>query len=207
MTIKFSETQEQINWLNRKISLNYRLKTTTVRHVKSIYRGTVYLCDFGVGVGSEIQKSDRPCVVLQNRQANANSSIAIVAPITHTGKKINTIVPIETYFDNDGNKILDGYVNLSQITTVSKIRLGKKIVELEKSDIKKIDTAIARSLDIFKHYDKLKDQLERKIKFIGELKAKRNKYQDDLEELLTLLEVTSLDEAKEKLKDFQKQTN
>lgn len=206
MTIKFSETQEQINWLNRKISLNYKLKNSTIPHVKSIFRGYVYLCDFGVGVGSEIQKQDRPCVVLQNRQANAHSSIAIVAPITHTGKSINTIVPIETYFDNDNNKILDGFVNLSQITTVSKIRLGKKIVQLKKEDIKKIDEAIARSLDIFKHYDKLKNQLDRKIKFIDELKEKRNKYQDELDELLKLLEVKNLEEAKEKLSNFQKQT-
>ncbi|MGL6106660.1 type II toxin-antitoxin system PemK/MazF family toxin [Romboutsia sp.] len=196
MNIKLDETKLHIEWLNRKLTLNYRADNATMQNIRNIKRGDVFYCDFGMGVGSEMQKQGRPCVVIQNRQANINSPIAIVAPITHTGKNIGTIVELSTKFGNDDST---SYVNLSQITTVSKIRLGDKICALNNDDINKIDKAIAYSLEIYKHYDKLKKKNDKNLLYIEKVKQERNIAQDSLKDILNTLGVADIDEAKSKI--------
>jgi mRNA interferase MazF len=114
----------------------------------------VFHCHFGVGVGSEFQKR-RPCVVLSNSINNMNNSVVVVAPITHTQKDLPICVPIADKRNADGNVILDGCANLSGLRSVSSYRLAGLICELEKSEMDKIDAAIARHLDVIRHYNTL----------------------------------------------------
>jgi len=84
-----------------------------------------------------------------------NSAVVIVAPITHTQKKIPVCVPISEKHDANGTVILDGYANLSGLRAVSSYRLAGLICELDNSEMKLIDAAIAKHLDIIHHYNTL----------------------------------------------------
>lgn len=103
---------------------------------RNIYRGQVYFCELGEGIGSEECK-ERPCIILQNNTGNKNSRNTIVAPITN-GRAIRSIsvkVPDNTYFytDKDGIKCaLSGNILLGNIITVSKARLGDFVCDLSK---------------------------------------------------------------------------
>ena len=46
-----------------------------------VYRGEVYLVDFGIGYGSE-QGGVRPAVIVQNNIGNKYSPTTIVVPVT-----------------------------------------------------------------------------------------------------------------------------
>ena len=164
MNIDLQETQNIIDSAKEQVYLQG--KTHTGNRAKP-RRGQVFNCHLGVGVGSEFQKR-RPCVVLSNNVNNVNNSVVIVAPITHTQKDLPICVPIADKHGADGSLILNGFANLSGLRSVSSYRLAGMICELENEEMNKIDAAIARHLDIMRHYSTLqsviqdnKDHIER----------------------------------------------
>ena len=66
MNVDLGRVQSFIDWLKTKVFLDARSSNAKNRKVK---RGQVYRCNFGCGVGSEMQK-DRPALVIQNDPAN-----------------------------------------------------------------------------------------------------------------------------------------
>ena len=66
-------------------------------------------------------QKERHCVIIQSDVGNINSSNVIVAPFTHTSKPIPSMAHIDMQED------CDGQVNLSNVQTVSKARLGDYI--------------------------------------------------------------------------------
>lgn len=167
MNIDLSETQAQIDWLKQKLYLNVQSQNATKRVVK---RGQVYSCELGVGVGSEMQKK-RPCVIIQNDVGNARSATTTVVPITHTIKSLNCFVPIKEKYDVNGTVILNGSVNVSAIRSIDKARIGNHICDLETSEMKEVDKAIALNMDIFKHYKTLQNMYDDKLVYIEKLNA------------------------------------
>jgi mRNA interferase MazF len=162
--IDLQETQNIIDSTKEQVYLQG--KTHTGNRAKP-HRGQVFNCHLGVGVGSEFQKR-RPCVVLSNNVNNVNNSIVIVAPITHTQKDLPICVPIADKRGADGALILNGCANLSGLRSVSSYRLAGMICELENEEMNRIDAAIARHLDVMRHYSTLqsviqdnKDHIER----------------------------------------------
>ena len=125
LKIELSKVQSQLEWTKKKLYLDTITEKAKQRNVR---RGEVYECNFGVGIGSEMQK-ERPCVIIQGNVGNINSSNVIVAPITHTNKSLPTMANITPQY-NEQEAILDGCVNLSNIQTVSKARLGNYITKL-----------------------------------------------------------------------------
>lgn len=123
MNIDLSKTQQYLDWLKDKLYLNAIARSAGKR---TIFRGQVYHCNLGVGIGSEECKN-RPCVILQYDSANKTSPNTIVAPITHTTSSLPIVVPITDKLDDKGNIILDGNVLLGNIVCVSKARLGDYI--------------------------------------------------------------------------------
>jgi mRNA interferase MazF len=139
-------------------------KTHTGNHAKP-RRGQVFNCHLGVGVGSEFQKR-RPCVVLSNTVSNINTAVVVVAPITHTQKNYPIFVPLTDKHDVNGKVILEGYADLSSIRTVSSYRLAGLICELDSGEMKQIDAAIARHLDLMHHYNTIMKTAEDKGKHV-----------------------------------------
>ena len=171
MQIDLQKTQSYLEWTKTMLFLDSISSKAKQRIIK---RGQVYRCNLGTGIGSEEGK-ERPCVILQRNSSNSKSPNTIVAPITHSSSTLDIVIPIQDKFDINQDLILDGNVLLGNVVTVSKARLGAYICDLNNSEMKAIDIALASSLDIKKHYDKLKaihdDKLEGFRDFAGNKKA------------------------------------
>ena len=188
MDIDLSKVQKYLDWLKRKLYLDKLAEKSKTRVVK---RGRVYWCDFGIGIGSEMSKeSPRPCVVLQQMVANIKSPNTIVVPVTHDIGHLPCLVPIRDYYSEDGDLILDGQVNVSNVVCVSKSRLGDFIADLDNSEIKNIEIAIATQLGIYGKYKSLKDKINSKDEYIKRLKEQRNNAQDELEAIRKMLKIS-----------------
>ena len=161
-----NEVLDYAQWAKDIILINSKSPQASHRQVD---RGQVYWCKLGMGVGSEERKT-RPCVVIQNNGANRNSPIVIVAPITHSKAGLDTVVQIESYADDHGDIILDGYAIFGNIICISKARLGNFIMKLSKEDMIKIDRAISLSLYIFHHYEKMERKLKDTENYVKKLK-------------------------------------
>ena len=73
---------------------------------------------------SDDAKNSRPCVVVSPDEMNKNIDSVIVAPISLVTRKYPTRILFE-FLGKERAVVLD------QITTVEKVRLGKKIGEIE----------------------------------------------------------------------------
>lgn len=176
MNIDLTKTQQYLEWFKNKLYLNAIAPSAKNR---IIYRGQVYRCNLGVGVGSEECK-ERPCVILQYNSANRTSPNTVVAPITHTTSALPIVVPIAEKKDSSGKVILDGNVLLGNITCVSKARLGDYIADLTADEMRAVDKALSISLDTNHYYQTLQNMYNDKLQYIEKLKNNRSSLQADL---------------------------
>jgi mRNA interferase MazF len=100
--------------------------------------------------------------------------------------------------------ILDGQANASNMLCVSKARLGDLVCTLPKDEMKKIDEAIAKSVDIMVYYSELSKKLAKRDSYIEKLKLERNQAQDELKELHMILEVDDGVSLKDFVQNFKK---
>lgn len=190
MNKEIEKIQNILSWVKQQIFLDTIADKAKSRKVK---RGEIYHCNFGFGIGSEIQK-ERPCVIIQNDIRNFNSGTVIVAPITHTDKPLPCMAQIQTQYNADGTILVDGYVNLSHMQTVSKARLGDFIAKLPNSDIKKVNLAVYDTAGLMSEIKEYERKLEDKLSYIERLKAERNKAQDDLNIVYNLTKTKNITE-------------
>lgn len=176
MNIDLTKTQQYLEWFKNKLYLNAIAPSAKNR---ILYRGQVYRCNLGVGIGSEECK-ERPCVILQYNSANRTSPNTVVAPITHTTSALPIVVPIAEKKDSSGKLILDGNVLLGNITCVSKARLGDYIADLTADEMRAVDKAISISLDTNHYYQTLQNIYNDKLQYIEKLKNNRSSLQADL---------------------------
>lgn len=194
MYIDSLQIDKMLEWLKIKLKLDATSANAKRRMVK---RGQVYRCNFGCGIGSEMNK-ERPVVVVQNDIGNMHSGNTIVVPITHDTSTLPCVANISTQVDLNGNNILDGQANASNILCVSKARLGDFVCELSNEEMKKVDEAIAKSVDIMKYYAEVSKKLFKRESYIEKIKDERNRAQDELAELRKILDI----DDKESLKEF-----
>ena len=190
MQIELSKIQNLLDWIKTKIYLD-ATSTNSIKRV--VRRGEVYKCNFGIGIGSEMQK-ERPAVIVQNNNRNLRSGNVIVVPISHTNKNISCIIPIETKKDEYENIILDGYANVSNLMCVSKARLGSYITTITKEEMKDIDKQLFATLDLFDYYKKFERQLKDKEQYILKLK-------NQLTELKQITDTDSYENLKKKISE------
>lgn len=93
-------------------------------------RFEVYYVNLDPTIGSEIKKT-RLCVIISPNEMNYNISTVIIAPIT---SKLRNY-PTRISFKVEGKQ---GQIVLDQIRTVDKIRLVKKIDNLNKATQNKV---------------------------------------------------------------------
>jgi mRNA interferase MazF len=110
-------------------------------------RGEIHLVEFDPARGSEIQKT-RPAVVIQNDIGNLHSPIVIVAAIS--SKLSATPFPVEvTVSPTKGNGLaVKSAIQLNQIRSIDKLRLIRKLGELDSASMAKVDVAIGISLGL-----------------------------------------------------------
>ncbi len=69
MNVDLTRVQKILDWVKSQIFLDATSVNAQNRLVK---RGQVYRCNFGCGIGSEMQK-DRPAVIIQTDPNNKSS--------------------------------------------------------------------------------------------------------------------------------------
>jgi mRNA interferase MazF len=109
-----------------------------------VKRGEIYLIDWNPSRGSE-QAGYRPAVVIQNDHGNKYGSTTSVATISTTIKVFPFLVPIKA---KEGGLDSDSIINLSQIMTIDKSRLNKKLGQISEETLQLVDKAIIHSLNI-----------------------------------------------------------
>ena len=179
MNIELNKVQKILEWIRRKLYLETIASNARKRMVK---RGQVYRCDFGIGIGSEMQK-ERPAIIVQNDIGNIHSSNTIVIPITHTQHTSPCVVMILPKKKSNGEVLLDGYANTTNVMCVSKARLGEYITTLSRKEMIQIDEAIAKSMGMMHYYAELKEKYEDKMEYIAKIKEERNYAQDEMQRI------------------------
>lgn len=110
-------------------------------------RGEIYLIDFSKGGKSSEQKGYRPALVIQNNIGNKYSSTIIVAALST--KFTHQYIPTNVLCKKQESGLeKDSVINLSQIRTISKKRLKKRIGKVADEIIKKINKALAISIGL-----------------------------------------------------------
>ncbi|MDP3028625.1 MAG: type II toxin-antitoxin system PemK/MazF family toxin [Deltaproteobacteria bacterium] len=107
-------------------------------------RGEVWLVNWNPARGSE-QAGRRPALVIQNDIGNEKASTTIVAAISSSLK----IFPMNVKFEPpEGGLDSPSIVKTSQILTVDKKRLERRIGRLSKEKMEEVNEAIKLSLDL-----------------------------------------------------------
>lgn len=111
--------------------------------MNTVKRGELYYADLNPVVGNE-QGGIRPVVIIQNDRGNKYSHTTIVAPITSRKK---ARIPTHVIINNKCLKYVS-LILLEQIRIIDKLRLKENIGKLTDDELKKLDNAIAVSLNI-----------------------------------------------------------
>jgi mRNA interferase MazF len=107
-------------------------------------RGEIWLVNFNPGRGSE-QKGIRPALVIQNDTGNLHASITIVAAITTTIKEFPVTIVVPS---GEGGLRQRSMINLTQVLTIDKERLQKRLGNLSDVTLQRVNEAIRISLDV-----------------------------------------------------------
>lgn len=104
-------------------------------------RGEVYWVALDPTLGGEVNKT-RPAIILSNNLANQVLNRVIMVPLT---TNVDRLLPGEALVDVSGRpqKALG-----SQLRTVSKLRIGKRLGELSTVDLDKVERAVLFQLGI-----------------------------------------------------------
>ncbi len=119
-------------------------------HPLKIHTGEIYYITMTDGVGTEL-KGDHLGIVIQNKKANLYSSKVNIIPIEGDGAKINKNYNIELYNDDLTEGHLDknpSRIITTDILTVDKCRLGKKIGKITPDKLYETKKYIKKQLDI-----------------------------------------------------------
>lgn len=110
-----------------------------------VRRGDVFLVDFNPARGSE-QAGFRPALVIQNDVGNRHSPTAIVAAISAAPERPYPF--LVRLAAGEGGLERESAVNASQILTVDKSRLTRKLGSLSAERMRQVDRAVRISLGL-----------------------------------------------------------
>ena len=104
-------------------------------------RGEVWWVNFEPSVGGEIKKR-RPAVIISNDAANRFLNRVQVVPVT---SNVERLYPSEAYITVQGER---RKAMADQLTTVSKSRLGERMTELTRAEMRLVEQAVRLQLGL-----------------------------------------------------------
>lgn len=104
-------------------------------------RGEVWWVEFNKGVGEEIQKT-RPAVIVSNDRSNYHLQRVQIVPLT---SNFFRLYPGECYVNYDGKQ---GKALVSQVQTVSKLRVLNRSGNISASELRDIDRGLKMQLGL-----------------------------------------------------------
>lgn len=104
-------------------------------------RGDVWLVEFNTSVGEEVQKT-RPAIIVSNDKSNRFLKRYQVVPLTSSSK---TLYPGESLVRIKGKQ---GKAMVSQVTTVSELRMIKRLGRLARAEIDNVDRGLLIQLGL-----------------------------------------------------------
>lgn len=110
-----------------------------------IRKGEIRYADLGAPIGSE-QGGRRPVVIIQNNVGNEHSPTTIVAIITTKTTKAK--LPTHHWLQDGCGLPRKSMVELEQIKTIDKSRLGSYIGEVSETDLAEINRKLKISLGL-----------------------------------------------------------
>ncbi|MDD2221727.1 MAG: type II toxin-antitoxin system PemK/MazF family toxin [Clostridia bacterium] len=111
-----------------------------------VKRGDIYFAQLNPVQGSE-QGGCRPVLVVQNDIGNTHSPTVIVLAITSQIDKAHLPTHVEVKADQTGLE-KDSIILAEQIRTIDKSRLKQKVTELDSSNLRRVDRAMAVSIGL-----------------------------------------------------------
>lgn len=124
--------------------ITHQNQRLTPAHIK---RGEIYLVSFNPTVGHEIRKT-RPALVIQNDVGNRYSPVTIVAAITSKISQIPYPVEVVIQPDSANGLTVRSAIRLDQLRTVDRQRLSKRLGQIDRSSMLKVDEAVKISLGL-----------------------------------------------------------
>lgn len=121
-----------------------RKKKKGNKQMRKIKRGQIYYATLNDGVGSE-QGGTRPVLIIQNDVGNAHSPTTIIAIVTSRKTKAN--LPTHHWLNVDF-LLMKSMVELEQIRTIDKSRLGEYLGQVSNLEMAEIDRKIKISLGV-----------------------------------------------------------
>lgn len=121
-----------------------RKKKKGNKQMRKIKRGQIYYATLNDGVGSE-QGGTRPVLIIQNDVGNAHSPTTIIAIVTSRKTKAN--LPTHHWLNVDF-LLMKSMVELEQIRTIDKSRLGGYLGQVSNLEMAEIDKKIKISLGV-----------------------------------------------------------
>lgn len=114
---------------------------------KTVFQGSVYLCNLSGAIGSEQIGTNRPCLVVQNNFGNIYSNCTQVVPIT--SKQTDKIFDFQhvllkskyPFFSYDKNIVL-----CEQLRTIDKSRINYFLGRIEENELVEIREKIFKNL-------------------------------------------------------------
>lgn len=101
-----------------------------------VERFEIYFVSLDPTLGTEIRKT-RPCLIISPNEMNQHLSTVIVAPLTSTLRKYPTRIDCHV----DGK---DGQIALDQLRTIDKVRLVKKLGNLDAATAQMVLTLLRK---------------------------------------------------------------
>ena len=114
----------------------------------TIKRGEIFLTALDPVIGHEISKT-RPAIIVSNNIGNRYSETVSIIPIT--SKNLLKIYPFEIYLPKKSTQLnKDSKAKADQIRTIDKARLIKKVGNLNKDLIQRMNEAIRIHLGLYR---------------------------------------------------------
>ena len=110
-------------------------------------RGEIYLVEFDPARGHEIKKT-RPALIIQNDVGNRHGRVTIVAAITSKFSVAPYPVEVVVSPDRANGLSIPSAIELSQIRSVDRERLVRRLGALDAATMRRVDEALKISLGL-----------------------------------------------------------